>query len=73
MSTPLVSLQRTLSWVGVLICCSVGRPCREICTEAENSSMRFNKGKPQAALQTWGRVAGKLPGGKGVLVDSSWA
>ncbi|KAK4816427.1 hypothetical protein QYF61_016863 [Mycteria americana] len=48
---------------------------------AEANCMRFNKAvsgpvfgsqQPHATLQAWGRVAGKLPGGKdrGVLVDS---
>lgn len=32
-----------LSWVGVLICCSLGRRCRGMWTEGENNSMRFNK------------------------------
>ena len=54
----------TPSWVGVATCSRVGRLCRG---SGQTGLMgpALGSQQPHTALQAWGGVAGKLPGGKG--------
>ena len=75
LSVPSVSLQMTPNPTGVLICLRVGRLYRGIWTGwidglrptvcgSTRLNLALGSQQPHATLQAWGRVAGKLPGGK---------